>query len=459
MTCSLVLPWWLASEIEVAARDPLETAGVLICTLVKPSQGAWKLLARKIMWVPEEAYLARHEDALTIASDGYVPALREAEALASCAIWMHTHPAQIGVPLPSPHDDIVDGQLADLFRLRTGSAVYGSLIVSPTKHGISFSGFLQSEKARIEIDSLFAVGDRFMYVDNYRVRAPATTGEFDRSVRAFGGAVQTAVSKLRFAVVGNGGTGSAVAEQLVRLGARRLLLIDPDVLSTSNLTRVYGSTRADVGRPKTEVLRDHLKRIAPGLDCDINTSTILEQATARSLAGCDVVFGCTDDNAGRLVLSRLASYFLVPVFDCGVLLSSSPDSALIGIDGRVTTLCPGTACLVCRQRIDLRRAAAEQMSAAERERLAGEGYAPALGQVEPAVVAFTTLVAAAAVTELIDRFTGFGADPRPSEVLWRVHDRHISTNIVQPQPGHYCDPAANRLGSGVTEPFLEQAWL
>lgn len=44
-------------------------------------------------------------------------------------------------------------------------------------------------------------------------------------------------------------SGQAVAEQLVRLGVRRLLLIDPDTLTASNVTRVYGSTPGHVGRP------------------------------------------------------------------------------------------------------------------------------------------------------------------------------------------------------------------
>ncbi len=106
----------------------------------------------------------------------------------------------------------------------------------------------------------------------------------------------------------------------------------------------------------------------------------------------------------------------------------------------------------------MRRAAAEQMSAAEQRRLAAEGYAPALGRVEPAVVTFTTSVAAQAVTELIERFVGFGPSPRPSEVLLRAHDREISTNIVAPNPGHYCDPSAGMLGAATIHPFLDLAW-
>ena len=223
---------------------------------------------------------------------------------------------------------------------------------------------------------------------------------FDRSVRAFGPDIQNVIGDLRIAVVGVGGTGSAVAEQLVRLGVRHLLLIDNDTLSKSNVTRVYGSTPQEVGQPKVDVLRRHLTRLAPDLTCTTIKGMVTQKSIAMALQATDIVFGCTDDNAGRLVLSRLATYLLTPVIDVGVLLSSDRAGVLVGIDGRVTTLTPGAACLVCRNRIDMARAAAEMRTPEERKRLADEGYAPALGQVEPAVIAFTTAVAAAAINEM-----------------------------------------------------------
>ena len=149
---------------------------------------------------------------------------------------------------------------------------------------------------------------------------------------------------------------------------------------------------------------------------------------------------------------------LIPVVDMGVLLSSDATGQLTGIDGRVTILSPGAGCLVCRNRVDLARAGVELMTPDERKRLADEGYAPALAGTEPAVVAFTTAVAAAAVQEFLERLIGFGPDPRPNEVLLRWHDREISGNIAVPQQGHYCDPKAGKLGSGPGHPFLEQTW-
>ena len=181
---------------------------------------------------------------------------------------------------------------------------------------------------------------------------------------------------------------------------------------------------------------------------------ITSETTARLLGDVDIIFGCTDDNAGRLVLSRVASFFLTPVIDCGVLLSSGIDGLLSGIDGRVTVLAPGLACLVCRERIDFQQAHAETLPRDEHQRLLDEGYAPALPGVEPAVVAFTTQVAAMVVGELLERLIHYGPDPVPSEVLLRVHEREVSTNHQSPQNGHYCHPRTGKLGLGITNTLL-----
>ena len=461
MTVTLVLADTVATALYQAASDPLEVAGVLLATVHQEREGDIRLLVRQHVMVSQDAYLKRARDHMAIKPEGYVPALGEAEALGAMAIWFHTHPGATGTPLPSFADADVDSAIADLFRLRSGSPYYGTLIFSPRGRGFAFSGTLQPDEGHgpvRTIDRLWIVGDRWRLLSAIDADNTPPSPIFDRNVRAFGGDIQRALSDLKVAVTGCGGTGSAVAEQLVRLGVRNLLLFDADRLSDSNVTRVYGSTAGDVGRPKAEILRDHLTAIAPDLHCEAIDAMITLEPTARRLGDRDLVFGCTDDNAGRLVLSRLATYLLTPVIDVGVLLSSDTSGVLTGIDGRITVLSPGSACLVCRNRIDLARAGAEVMTPTERKRLADEGYAPALGATEPAVVAFTTAVAAAAVGEMLERLIGYGPNPRPSEILLRIHEREISTNRAAPRPGHYCNPASNKLGAATATPFLEQVW-
>jgi molybdopterin/thiamine biosynthesis adenylyltransferase len=458
-SATLVMSGQLADEIEKTARLPVETAGVMLASIVTTPLGDTRILARKMRWVTEPAYIRRGSDHLSIASEGYVHFLAEAEVLGATAIWVHTHPGMNSWPRPSEHDLEVDRRIVDLFRLRSGSSYYGTVIFSPRTQGMAFTGYVQPEAApRIRIERQWVVGDRFSLTRAFDIPTPDIGPIFDRSVRAFGGAIQQALNQLRVGIVGCGGTGSAVAEQLVRLGVRRLALFDPDRLSASNVTRVYGSTATDVGQYKVDTLAAHLLRIAPDAHCETVKSMITMQATAQQLCACDIVFGCTDDNAGRLVLSRFSTYMLTPVIDCGVLLTGDNNGKLLGIDGRVTTLVPGQPCLVCRSRVDLARAAAELLTPEERNRREDEGYAPALGRVEPAVVTFTTLVAATAVSELLERFIGYGTQPRPSEVLLRCHDREVSTNIDVPRVGHYCHSSSGKLALGTTEPFLEQTW-
>jgi molybdopterin/thiamine biosynthesis adenylyltransferase len=458
MTSTLVLPEALALEVATAAAHPLETAGVLLASVVEVGDGNLRLLGRNMRWVDESGYLRREHDGLSIASHGYVPALALAETLGATPIWVHTHPGEDALPIHSRHDREVDRQLAELFRLRSGSNYYGALIFSPRDHGVAFTGYVEKAGVAARIERLWDVGTRLRLTRSFDSDVADLSPIFDRNIRAFGRAVQATLGDLHVGLVGCGGIGSAVAEQLVRLGVRRLTLVDPETLSDSNITRVYGSRPSDVGHTKVDVLRRHLLGIAPDAVVDAVPSMVTVEATARRLSPCDVVYGCTDDNAGRLVLSRMATYLLAPVIDSGVLLTADEDGVLKGIDGRVTVLTPGQACLVCRGRIDLARAAAELLTPAERVRRADEGYAPALGRTEPAVVTFTTMVAAAAVNELLERLTGYGPEPRPSEVLLRFHDRELSTNLALPRDQHYCHPSSGKLGLGGMSPFLEQAW-
>jgi hypothetical protein len=458
MTVTLVLD----SETEATLADSLnssvETAGVLLVRTIEIGDRL-KLLARSMHWVGESQYLERSGSHMRIGSSGYVEALAASELDQCTPIWFHTHPTRNSAPLPSDLDALVDSKLADTFRIRSGADYYGTLIFAPDQKGYSYTGSVERDgETRRPIDRIWSVGKRWRLIRPYDALRPTQHAKFERNIQAFGPDIQTVLNDLSVAVVGAGGTGSAVAEQLVRLGIRKLQIVDGDRLSESNVTRVYGSSPADIGRFKVEVLRDHLMRIAPDLQCDALVGMATVKRTAQFLTAADVVFGCTDDNAGRLVLSRLSTYYLLPVIDVGVLLSSDRGGLLSGIDGRITTMTPGAACLVCRNRIDLARAAAELKTPEERKRLADEGYAPALGQTEPAVVAFTTAVASAAVSELLDRLIGFGPTHLPTETLLRFHEREISTNEALPQDRHYCHSKQGKWGAGQEEPFLGQLW-
>src|SRR5579859_2910121 len=157
---TLVLTDPLAEEIEVASRGADETAGVVLVSLLGDAADV-RLLAREIHWVPEEAYERRTSFSLSITSDGYVAALARAGEIGAIPLWFHTHPGPTADPTPSAHDVKVDSQLSEVFRIRAGVSVYGSLIVSPRQGGIAFTGRLEMGDVERSINRVWRVGDRF----------------------------------------------------------------------------------------------------------------------------------------------------------------------------------------------------------------------------------------------------------------------------------------------------------
>jgi hypothetical protein len=274
--------------------------------------------------------------------------------------------------------------------------------------------------------------------------------------------VQRLLKRLHIGVVGVGGTGSAVAEQLTRLGVGRLTTIDHDKLESTNVNRVYGSGLFDAGAQKTAIVARQAAHI--GFETKIRRVDrhLSFKSSAEALKTCDLVFGCTDDEWGRSILSRLSIYFGIPILDLGVIVDPDPHGERIrSVQGRVTVLQPGHACLFCRERISTAGVTAESIAATDPQRAAAlrnEGYITGQEAPAPAVIAFTTGTAAFAVTEMLDRLTGFKADDvKPSEFLIRFDADAIARNSKLPKADCFCG-ARGRWMAGDQRPFLGITW-
>jgi molybdopterin/thiamine biosynthesis adenylyltransferase len=444
---------WSALADLLKARK--ETAGVLtVRTALTPTLTTY--LGRTLQLVPQTSYLLREPRRLSVASSGYVPALATAATDGAGAIFFHTHPR--GPAQHSTLDDDVDRQIRSLFMRRTRQTYFISLVIGGSPKAPTLAGrvYVTENGDPEPLQRVRVVGDRLQLI-------PASAGEqaepapqFDRQVRAFGQAGQRLLAQLHAGVVGAGGTGSAVCEQLIRLGVGHITLVDDDVIEETNLTRIHEATRANFGQAKVALFQERADAIGTGSKVTGVRARLRSEAIARSLVGCDVIFGCTDDVNGRGILSRLAYWYLIPVFDMGFTINSH-NGRIHGLFGRVTSVLPGTACLLCRGRISAQAMYYDALTMDERQARAREGYAPELGEPNPAVVTYTTLVASAAVSELLDRLFGIGSTPPPSELLLRIADRSISRTLTPGEPGHYCTDST-RWGLGDQDPLLGQLW-
>lgn len=428
-------------------RPGIEGGAFMLCGQSR-TQGVEKLLSHRVVAIAEEDYLRRERDALSIHSRALTRIAKLARHEQLSIVFAHSHPQ--GVPHFSAQDDREEDKLIPFFQSRIPDRLHGTLVLT--------EGFIAGRlyrPGRTAVNQILVVGERIRVWSEDRVEV--TSEIFDRQVRAFGPEVQAVLRSLHVGIVGAGGTGSPLAEQLYRLGIGALTLFDGDKLESSNVTRVYGSSLKDEGDPKVAILKRHLDRIGFPTTVEAVAEHITSEASAKRMRECDVVFGCTDKQIPRAVLTQLAIKYLVPVFDLGVLIDSENET-IKGVHGRVTTLLPGEACLFCRRRISSEAMRIEALPAAERARQVREGYAPELEESAPAVIAFTSATASAAVSELLHRITGFmGRERLSSEVLYRFDESRIRTNRVSPHPDCLC---ADRMGwgRGDEEPFLGLMW-
>lgn len=445
----------VAREIRSAAEAQVEMAGVLIVG-TSETDDELRLLGRDFIPAPTEAYDQQTARRLVLASSAYMPALARAAELGAAALFVHTHPRDLAEM--SVRDDEVDEALRDVFELRTANALYGSLVLNVRSDVLEFSGRIWRGNERLgPITVLREVGDRFRFTSSIDAPEPLPTSEvFDRQVRAFGDPIQQLLRRLHIGVVGNGGTGSSVGEQLIRLGVGQITTVDYDTLTATNVTRVYGSSVGESGEKKTEIMRRNAETIGLGTVVTVVDGKADTVEAMRALSSCDVIFGCTDDASGRLAIARLAYWCLIPVLDVGVMLDSRQGD-LVGIFARLDVQVPGAACVQCVGQVNQERLAAEQLESDELKALQAEGYAPELDTRDPAVIAYTTMIAATAVSELLLRLTGAGV-PGVSRVMIRAHDRQILNTHVAGDPDHWCAQQAT-WGTGVTrtKPF-GRAW-
>lgn len=281
---------------------------------------------------------------------------------------VHSHPAE-HVPHPSYIDDDMDSYLSTYFEGFAPGRPYVSLIVSRVADQVLMS-------ARVKVDGRWLTASRFLTAEHSittwrRTSARKSSLPTERVARLRGAFGDEAVERLRdstVAVVGAGGTGSAVVEVLARAGVGRIIVIDPDRLEQSNLERVHGSWPAHAASSdfKVDVAREHVLAIDPDIEVVACIGRIPQSEVVDLLVTADIAIGCTDRQHSRLALSDIATRYLLPAIDCGVLLEGD-EGHVTGQIMQLVRFLPSDPCALCRKMVDPVRVAQEMMSAQERQ--------------------------------------------------------------------------------------------
>lgn len=138
--------------------------------------------------------------------------------------------------------------------------------------------------------------------------------QIERTIGLLGEQVATELSKKRIAVIGLGGVGGTALEALARTGFENFVIVDGDVVSSSNLNRQILYTYKDISKTKVCVAEERIKAINPEADVvSINERIGLDNINKLKTYKIDMIVDAIDDISGKIAITQFAFENNIPV--------------------------------------------------------------------------------------------------------------------------------------------------
>jgi hypothetical protein len=283
-------------------------------------------------------------------------ALSEAAAQGAGVVLLHSHPNGRRWQGMSADDITTEMGIAGSVFGATGLPLVGLTLAGD---GAWSSRFWQRTAPRtydrFDCATVRVVADdlRITFYDKLAT-PPGSNARQVRTVAAWGEEAQNDLARLRAGIIGGGSVGGMVGEALVRIGLEDVMVIDFDKVEEHNLDRLVYATRADIGRPKTEVMAEHLSLRGTAESCRVEPvwGAVYEESVFRAALDCDVLFSCVDRPWGRYILNLIAYAHLIPVFDGGISVRMNRLNKIAAADWKALTAAPGRQCLQCSGQYD-----------------------------------------------------------------------------------------------------------
>jgi molybdopterin/thiamine biosynthesis adenylyltransferase len=258
-----------------------------------------------------------------------------------------------------------------------------------------------------------------------------------------GGAGEFALRRARVTVVGLSGGGSHMVQQLTHMGPGEIAGIDHDRSDSAQQSRLIGLTPSDAKRRrrKTAVMAALVRRISSDVKFISVPSAVPEQAAIEAIKASDVIVGCVDNYHARADLMTLASRYMIPYIDIGLLIRPTANTGRIEIGGHVATFIPGSFCAWCighvsKEKLDLETGGRPKSY-----------FQGASRQAQ--VVSMNGLLASAAATEVLQLLTGFRGDEDDPEMVIRKYDGIEGTLVKwHVKKKTDCELCGGTLGAG-----------
>lgn len=338
-------------------------------------------------------------------------------------VHLHEHH---GMPDFSSTDRSQQPRLVNSFRRVDGRVPHGMLVLSDDR--ATAWVWLPGESGQLRPRLITIVGYPMTFIAPMGVptrggRGAEEGGRYSRQ-SFLGPESQMTIERVRVGVVGLGGGGSHVVQQVAHIGFARVRGFDGDVADETNLNRLVGARADDItGKAaKTEIAERVIRGLLPGADVVMHRGRW--QDNSELLRGCDIVIGCVDSFAARRELEVACRRYLIPYIDIGMDVIQV-DCEPPRMAGQVTLSMPGGPCMFC-------------LGFLTEERLAKEAARYGAAGGRPQVVWPNGVLASTAIGVAVDLVTGwtqqrdqvvyFSYDGNTGEVKPHVRLRYLSVH-------------------------------
>lgn len=350
-------------------------------------------------------------------------------------LTLHTHPFSNREVSFSIYDDANDpGLMQNLYDLQP-EGIFGSLVFG--KKAIQGRIWKSNPLLPIGLEELVIVGESLNFIPLngiFEAIHPEPAEIFDRGLAITGNGALAKASKMRVGIVGVSGTGSIVAELLMRAGFGEIVFFEFDYMDGVNLNRILHSRKKDADKKikKADRIAQALRETEmPTRITIIENGDIRNEPVAAELRGCDVIFGCVDNSHwARLVMTEVAYQYLLPYIDLGTEIGLG-ETNVQSVDSRVSYLSSGRACLLCSGIITQERIRLEGLSSEEQQRVLAMGYTKDVPLNAPAVMDLNMRAASYGVLVLRHLLQPFLDVPLPTHIKESVTNFSIK-RITKP---------------------------
>lgn len=165
--------------------------------------------------------------------------------------------------------------------------------------------------------------------------------QFARTQIIYGKEAMEKLYNAKVAVFGIGGVGGYVAEALARSGIGKLMLVDKDVVSVTNINRQIIALNSTVGKPKVHVMKARCLDINPDMIIEDKECFFLpENSDSFDFTGYSYIVDAVDTVSAKIEIIRKAKEARVPVISCMGAGNKTDPSKFMVTDISKTSVCP-----------------------------------------------------------------------------------------------------------------------